>query len=97
MINFNSFKELDKLIREHKILQKDVLTFKETCEYLGLSASYLYKLTSGRKIPHSCPQGKMLYFDRRELDDWALQNKRKTSGEYEKEASDYLKMPARKY
>lgn len=54
--------------------QKDVLTFEEVCRYTGLSRSYLYKLTCTNRIPHSKPNGKMLYFDRHELNNWLLQN-----------------------
>lgn len=54
--------------------QKEVLTFEEVCSYTGLSRSYLYKLTCTNRIPHSKPFGKMLYFDRQELNNWLLQN-----------------------
>lgn len=54
--------------------QKNVLTFEEVRSYTGLSRSYLYKLTCSNRIPHSKPFGKMLYFDRQELDNWLLQN-----------------------
>lgn len=54
--------------------QKEVLTFEEVCSYTGLSRSYLYKLTCTNRIPHYKPSGKMLYFDRREIDNWLLQN-----------------------
>ena len=36
-------------------------------KFLNLSKSYLYKLTSGNLIPHYKPQGKMLYFEKAEL------------------------------
>ena len=67
------FKKLEGI--EKAILsQKDVLTFEEVCSYTGLSPSDLYKLTCTNKIPHSKPFGKMLYFDRQELNNWLLQN-----------------------
>lgn|SRR5690554_4368528 len=67
------FKKLEGI--EKAILsQKDVLTFEEVCSYTGLSRSDLYKLTCTNKIPHSKPFGKMLYFDRREINNWLLQN-----------------------
>ena len=69
---------------------KNILTLVEACEYLDISRSYMYKLTSGRKIPHSCPGGKKIYFDQSDLDNWALQNKRKTEEEYENEAYEYV-------
>ena len=54
---------------------KTVLTVTEACEYMGITESHMYKLTSNGKIPHYKPTGKLIYFDRSELDDWLLQNK----------------------
>ena len=63
-----------EVIEKEILSQKEVLTFEEVCSYAGLSRSYLYKLTCTNRIPHSKPSGKMLYFDRREIDNWLLQN-----------------------
>jgi len=54
--------------------QKKVLTFSEAARYTGFSRSYLYKLTSMQKIPCSKPAGKMIFFDRVELENWLLRN-----------------------
>ena len=54
---------------------KEVLTSDEAAKYMGISKSYLYKLTMLRKIPHYKPMGKMCYFNRVELENW-LQNNR---------------------
>lgn len=69
---------LDRLDRLEKLLMgsKEVLTFDEACEYTGISRSYLYKLTALGKIPHSKPNGKLLFFEKKELVDWLIQNKR---------------------
>ncbi|MCX6252776.1 MAG: helix-turn-helix domain-containing protein [Bacteroidetes bacterium] len=56
------------------ITQKAVLTFDEAASYTGFSRSYLYKLTSTGKIPFFKPQGKMIFFDRIQLDNWLLRN-----------------------
>lgn len=53
---------------------KELLTIKEASVYLGIAKSYLYKLTSAKKIPHYKPNGKLVYFKRKELYDWAIQN-----------------------
>lgn len=75
------------------LLQKEVLSFEEARVYLdNISSSYLYKLTSARKIPHYCPTGKLIYFRRSELDDWVFKSRRKTIDEIESEANSYLKM-----
>ena len=54
--------------------QKNVLTFQEAARYSGFSKSYLYKLTSLDKIPFSKPAGKMIFFDRVQLEKWLLNN-----------------------
>ncbi|MBU1013588.1 MAG: helix-turn-helix domain-containing protein [Bacteroidetes bacterium] len=82
--------ELKKLINEQNLLKKDVLNFSEACQYLDISESHLYKLTSRKQIPHFCPQGKKLYFNRQELDRWLQQNRQNTNDEIEKEATDYI-------
>jgi hypothetical protein len=47
-------------------------------------------LTSTRQIPHFCPQGKKLYFNRQELEDWLQRNRQSTTEDIEKEAADYV-------
>lgn len=59
---------------------KEVLTFSEACVYMGVSESLLYKLTSAKEVPHYKPRGKMLYFNKSELDRWLLQNNVPTIG-----------------
>lgn len=53
---------------------KDILTPDEAANYLNIAKSYLYKLTSAGVLPHSKPNGKLLYFSKRELTNWALNN-----------------------
>ncbi|MDR2058081.1 MAG: helix-turn-helix domain-containing protein [Dysgonamonadaceae bacterium] len=60
-------------------LIKSILSFDEASEFLNLSKSYLYKLTSSGQIPHYKPQGKMLYFEKSELENWLRQNPVKTN------------------
>ena len=70
--------------------QKKVLNFDEVCDYTGISKSYLYKLTSQNKIPFSKPNGKVIFFDKEELDKWLLLNRQKTIMEIEEDASNYM-------
>ena len=81
---------IERMLTEQNILQKEVLNFNEACQYLGLSQSHLYKLTSSKSIPHFCPQGKRLYFKRLELDEWLLRNRTSTADEIQQQAADYL-------
>lgn len=80
---------LERLDRLEKLLvgYKEVLTFDEACDYTGISRSYLYKLTASGIIPHSKPNGKMLFFEKAKLVEWLLQNKRKSKHDIEAEAS----------
>ena len=79
----------DKL-DELRILQKTVLNFEEACSYLSMSQSHLYRLTAQRLIPHFRPQGKKLYFKRDEIDTWLLRNRRSSTDEIERQATDYI-------
>ncbi|WP_239480707.1 MULTISPECIES: helix-turn-helix domain-containing protein [Bacteroidales] len=55
---------------------KETLNFKEACLYTGLSSSQLYKLLNGKEVPHYKPHGKLIFFNRKELDSWLCSNKR---------------------
>ena len=79
--------ELEKML----FLSKNVLSFDEASKFLNLSKSYLYKLTSGNLIPHYKPQGKMLYFEKAELEAWLRQNPVKTQAQIEQEAQKYIR------
>lgn len=81
---------LEKLISVNNMLQKPVLNFQEASQYLEVSPSHLYKLTSKRAIPHFCPNGKKLYFKREELNIWLLRNKQLSTTEIEEKAESYL-------
>lgn len=73
--------ELKRLIITQGISQKEVLTLEETAEYLSLSKSAIYKLTSNGSIPFYRPNGKKLYFKRSELDNWIFESKVDTTNE----------------
>lgn len=70
-------------------LQKEVLTSDEAALYMGISKSYLYKLTMNRSIPHYKPMGKMCYFNRSELEQWLQNNKISTNDDLNIKASTY--------
>lgn len=66
----------ERLMRIEQLLaaNKEVLTLEEACDYTGIAQSYMYKLTAAEKIPHSKPLGKKIYFERRKLNSWLLEN-----------------------
>mgnify|MGYP003670874094 CR=1 FL=1 len=81
----------ERLDRIERLLaaNKEVLTFEETCDYTGISRSYLYKLTASGNIPHSKPNGKLIFFEKAKLNTWLLQIGRKSRSEIETEALNY--------
>lgn len=68
---------------------KEVLTSDEAAKYMGISKSYLYKLTMRQQIPHYKPMGKMCYFNRLELEAWLQSNRISTINEIEQQAQAY--------
>ncbi len=81
---------IEQMLTEQTLLKKDVLNFNETCQYLNVSQSHLYKLTSTKQVPHFCPQGKKLYFKRTELDIWLQRNRQSSAEDIETQAANYL-------
>ncbi len=71
-----------KVIEEGLRLQKKVFNTTDLHRYTGLSESTIYKLTSTGKIPCNSPTGKIIFFDKDEIDTWLLSNK------YESAVSD---------
>jgi excisionase family DNA binding protein len=83
-------------IEAASLSQKNVLTFDETARYMGISKSDLYKRTSNREIPHFKPHGKMVYFDRVELENYLKQNPIQTADEIEAKAQTYVTLNDRR-
>lgn len=72
-----------------RLAAKQVLTLEDVASITGLSKSHLYKLTSTCQIPHYKKNGKILYFDRKEVEMWLKDNRVKTQEEAEQEAIAY--------
>jgi excisionase family DNA binding protein len=93
MSNANILEEIEHLktmISDINLNSKEVFTFEEARRFLDVSASYLYKLTSQQGIPFYKPQGKRVYFSRKELIEWLLRNRNLTRTEIELKANNYL-------
>jgi len=82
--------QLDRIERNTLLSAKNVLTFEDVALLTGLSKSYLYKATSSHEIPHYKPGGKMLYFDRIEVENWLKRNRVATKQELEQDATSYV-------
>ncbi|MCX6160116.1 MAG: helix-turn-helix domain-containing protein [Ignavibacteriae bacterium] len=85
--------KIELMLKEQSV---QLMVFNDVCNYLNISRSHLYKLTSASLIPHYKPSGKMLYFKKSEIDDWALRNRVKTNQEIDALADEYMREHSRK-
>ncbi|HKM44293.1 MAG TPA: helix-turn-helix domain-containing protein [Dysgonamonadaceae bacterium] len=90
MSNSTTLEERIKQLESSLYQAKEILSFEEACAFLNFSKSYLYKLTSSCAIPHYKPSGKMVYFERKELENWLRQNPVKTREQIEMDANAYI-------
>lgn len=86
----------DLLTASLLISQKEVLSASEAATYMNVSLSHLYKLTAERKVPHFKPMGKMVYFNRLELEKWLQTNRVATDEELEQQAQKLNKKGGKK-
>lgn len=49
---------------------KNFITTAELADYLGVSKSYVYKLSFYNTLPKYCPGNKLLWFKKTEVDEW---------------------------
>ena len=54
---------------------KNILDINDVVALTGLSKSYVYKLTCRKEIPYYKPNGKLIYFDRQDVEGWMKQNR----------------------
>jgi excisionase family DNA binding protein len=87
----NELKEIKELLRKQTIQQKEILTIEEASEFLGLSVSRLYKMTSNKEIPHYKPGGKKIYLNRNEIEGWILNSRVASINDVDGELENYLK------
>ena len=77
-------------IEQLLLTQKKVLNFNEVMLYTNLSKSYLYQLTSNGGIPCYKPNGKHIYFNKEEIENWLLNNRKISNIELEEVSNNYL-------
>lgn len=83
-------KQLDRIEHYSMLAAKNVLILDDVVILTGLSKSHLYKLTCTHQIPHYKPNGKLIYFDRAEIESWMKQNRVATESEIEQKAVNYI-------
>lgn len=67
--------EIELIVKKQIISTRDILTLDEASEYLQLSKSCLYKMTSSKEIPYYVPGGKKIYFKKTELEEWLFKSR----------------------
>jgi excisionase family DNA binding protein len=65
--------QIKGFISQQALAQKETMNLEEAAMYLGISTSYLYKLTSARKISFFRMGKKLIRFKKSGLDAWMLQ------------------------
>ena len=82
---------------EHILFEaKDVLTVEEAAMFLGLSKSFVYKMTHEGSLPFYKPNGKVCYFEKAALLDWMRSTKVASKKEIDNAAKDKIKELASK-
>lgn len=76
-------------IEKHIFGLKSILNVEELADYTGFKKSYIYKLVHENLIPYSKPNGKVLFFDRKKVDEFLLKNATKSKDEIEQEAIEF--------
>lgn len=81
--------QLNRIEQYALMAAKNMFTVEEAALYIGISKDHLYKLVCSRQIPHFKPRGKMVYFEKAEIDQWLKQGKVMTQAEAENYAISY--------
>ena len=90
MENLQSINDRLRNIETLLLSQKTVLNFDEVAVFTGLSKSHLYKLTCSGGIPCFKPSGKHIYFNRQEIEQWLMQNRKPTNVEIDSQVKNYI-------
>ncbi|MDM1377038.1 helix-turn-helix transcriptional regulator [Myroides marinus] len=69
---------------------KEILSVEELEKYTGFKKSYIYHLVHFNKIPYSKPNGKYLFFQKFEIDEWLLKNKSLSDDQIQEKAREYV-------
>lgn len=72
---------LEEIKRLTLLQSKKVLTVEDVAALYGYSKSYVYKMACEGKIPYYKPDGKGIFFNRDELDNFFLTNRFNAIGE----------------
>ena len=82
--------QLNRIERNSLLAAKNVLSIDDVALLVNLSKSRIYQLTCKHQIPYYKPNGKLIYFDKAEIEDWMRQNRIATADEVEQKAVNYI-------
>ncbi len=97
---FGTIKELatHMLFVEKKMyMLKEYLTVQEAADFLGLSSSQIYKMTSKHEVPVYKPNGKTVFLRRDDLNRWMSRNKVLSEEEMEEYAMTQMTNLSKRY
>lgn len=80
--------KLDRIGELALIYAKTVLDLNEASLFTGFSTGHLYRLTSGRQIPHF-KKNRKLYFKKSDLEAWLCADRILTTKEINSKAATY--------
>lgn len=83
-------KFLKKEIKLRNLYRKRYLLISEAATITGVSKSFIQKLVASRQIPHSKPNGKLIFIHRRDLETFLSKNYISSDEELETNTVDYL-------
>ncbi len=75
---------------------EEILSLNEAAEFLKLSKSFMYKMTSQKLIVHFIPGGKRIYFKKSDLENWLLKNRIPPTSELETDTESFLCQTSKK-
>jgi excisionase family DNA binding protein len=62
---------------------KEIFTLEEAALYIGVSRSQMYRLTHLHLIPYYKPSGKLVFFEKVELNKWLRQDSENSDAQIE--------------
>lgn len=88
---FNELQIIKSMLENISSQSKEYYNIKEASEYLSISESTLYKLTSSKSISYYQPNGKLILFKKCDLDSYIEKGRKKTYEEIKEEAKSRIK------
>ena len=86
-INTQILAALDEVKRNTLLAAKKVLNVDDVVTLTGMTKAYIYTLTSRREIPFYKPNGRLIFFNRDEIEAWMMRGNVTPDSETEEAAA----------